>query len=428
MGRIRSSVLTCLLLATRAESRPLTVEDAVNLAKSASPRLSAVEEDALAAGDDARSARGRLLPSVHLSDEYQRWNGAFSAPLGANGAALVVRDAQTNTFVAALDQPIVGLLRTSEDYRSARARRSATGARAKTELADVTQAVETYFLRHFEARTMQDIAHASEVQLQEQVTVARSRLNAGVLTTADVLRAEVALANARQQEIFARSDGNVARAQLFGVIGVPNDPTIELVEPRALLDRSETPLPPLPDAERVAIRARPEVLELAQSTAAAEHHQRALEYSLLPEIDFEASYVRSDGQLFALPNAEFVGLRASWTIWEWGASWYQMRSAQHAANAQRLRLADEQRRVATDVESRLSEAAAAASAVEIARTTIVSAEEAYRVTASQQQHGVATTTDLLDAQSALTTARLNFARARYELAVARVALVRAMGE
>jgi outer membrane protein TolC len=41
--------------------------------------------------------------------------------------------------------------------------------------------------------------------------------------------------------------------------------------------------------------------------------------------------------------------------------------------------------------------------------------------------GTATTTDLLDAQAALTQARLNLARARYEEAIARIALARAVG-
>jgi outer membrane protein len=64
-------------------------------------------------------------------------------------------------------------------------------------------------------------------------------------------------------------------------------------------------------------------------------------------------------------------------------------------------------------------------AVEVAQTAIASAEEAYRVTSAQVSAGTATTTDLLDSQSALTTAKLNLARAEYERAVARVALDRA---
>ena len=58
----------------------------------------------------------------------------------------------------------------------------------------------------------------------------------------------------------------------------------------------------------------------------------------------------------------------------------------------------------------------------------MSAAEAYRVTEAQLQAGTATTTDLLEAQAALTQARLNLTRAQYELAQARVDLQRALGQ
>jgi outer membrane protein TolC len=72
-------------------------------------------------------------------------------------------------------------------------------------------------------------------------------------------------------------------------------------------------------------------------------------------------------------------------------------------------------------------ARAATNAVEVAQAAIQSAEEAYRVTDALVKAGSATTTDLLDAQSALTTSRLNLVRARYDLAIARVSLNRAVG-
>jgi len=50
------------------------------------------------------------------------------------------------------------------------------------------------------------------------------------------------------------------------------------------------------------------------------------------------------------------------------------------------------------------------------------------VTDARVRAGAATITDLLDAEAALTQARLNLARANYERAMARVQLERAMGK
>jgi outer membrane protein TolC len=83
--------------------------------------------------------------------------------------------------------------------------------------------------------------------------------------------------------------------------------------------------------------------------------------------------------------------------------------------------------VEADVAARLADVRATGSALEAGRTAIGSAEEAYRVTTVLLAAGSANTTDLLDAQAALTQARLNFARARYEYSLARISLDRAVG-
>lgn len=81
-----------------------------------------------------------------------------------------------------------------------------------------------------------------------------------------------------------------------------------------------------------------------------------------------------------------------------------------------------------DAQVALEETQAAANAVSVARKSIASAQEAYKDVAAQVKADTATTTDLLDAQAALTRARLNLSRAQYELAIRHVGLLRAMGQ
>ena len=134
------------------------------------------------------------------------------------------------------------------------------------------------------------------------------------------------------------------------------------------------------------------------------------------------------GQAFVKPDSAFIGLRAGWQIWDWGARWFQHRAAESQAVAAQAQADETRRHVQTDVAAKLANVRATASALETGRTTIGSAEEAYRVTTVLLAAGSANTTDLLDAQSALTQSRLNFARARYEYALARMSLARALGD
>jgi outer membrane protein TolC len=422
-----AAVVCCAAASWAAEPRRLTVEEAVELALAHNPQLKAATLRQRGSHDAALAVGARLLPSIHVSEEYQHFNEPFSITF-MPGASFQARDQDTNTFVLTADQPLVGLGHVAEDYVAQRDAAAANQAGVTAARAQLVESVRVGFLRYFESQAMAEVARASERELAEQIKVAQAKVKAGVLTNADLLRVEVAQANTRQQEILAESQAQVARANLLAAIGLdPADPAIALVEPASLL----TPAGPLPAdqaAAEVALRKRPEIARGKLAATSAAHTRTARYLSLLPEIDGEAGYVRLDGQPFAAPESWYVGVRASWAVWEWGASFFAARAAGTQAAAAQADLESQRNQVSTEVQSALAQSRAAAAAVDVAQKTIASAQEAYRVTDALVKAGAATTTDLLDAQAALTTARLNLARARYELAIQRVDLARVMGQ
>jgi outer membrane protein len=420
-------LIICSATASFADRRRLPVEEAVQLALTQNPRLRGAELRQGASRDAARSVGARLLPSVHLSEEYQRYSSPFSVEF-MPGVGFQVRDADTNSFVAAVGQPLLGLGHIVEDYLALRDQAAASNASVAAARAALVEAVRSGYLRYFEARALAEIARASEAELDEQVKVTEAKLKAGVLTNADLLRVQVAAANARQQEIGAESQAEVTRAQLLSAIGWnPADRDVELVEPQSLIGAA----PALPNdaaATDEALRHRPEIARDKLLGRSAEHSRRARWLSLLPEVDGEAAYVRIDGQKFAPTESWYVGVKATWAPWEWGASFFAARAAGRQAEAAEQDLAAERSQVATEVQASLAQSRAADVAVEVAEKAIGAAREAYRVTDALVKAGSATTTDLLDSQAALTGARLNLARARYQLAIQRVALARVMGQ
>jgi len=383
--------------AQESGSRTLTVEEAVEVALSTNPRLLGRQSVTRSAEALEHAATGRMLPSVHVFDEYQHWNAPFSIPFGA--VNFTVRDQDTNTLAISANQPLVGLMHLSQDHTAQQRAAEATHEDLAAERANIKERVEVGYLRLFEAKALEDIAKASEAELADQVTVTTARVTAGVLTTADLLRVKVAVANAKQQEIQAHTQGEIERAGLLGVLGLPMEQSVEFAETRTLQ------------------------LQLD----ASDHTRKARKYLLLPDIDAEAGYSRLDGQPFSPVNSAFVGVKANWNIWEWGATWYAQKAAEEQASAVHFQLEEQGRQIGVEVATDLAQARASASAVDVARETIASAEEAYRVTEALLKAGSATTTDLLDAQAALTQARLNLTRAEYEQAVAQVTLQRGLG-
>ena len=412
-----------------AQERTLTVEQVVRIVEQENPRV--LQYLALAKGnhDLQRSSLGGMLPGFTVSEQYQLWNSAYTfADAGFGAFPGNVRNMNTNNLAVTADQPLLGLIHRAHDHDADTSRAEASEADLETARADLKSTVETEYLRLFEAKALEDIARASERELAEQVTVTQAKLNAGVLTTADLLRVQVAVANAKQQEIQAHSEAEVARANLLGAMGLPQSDThTAFAEPTSLIARGRAPTPSVGEAEQQANLARPEIKQTKALAEAASHADGGRLFSLLPEVDLVGAYLRTDGSIFNPHNAGYFGVTASWAIFQWGASYYAERAAAEQAEAARRQAEAERRQVGVEVATSLAETRASAAAVEVAEQTIASAEEAYRVMQALLKAGSATTTDLLDSEAALTQARLNLTRARYEQAIAQVALGRSLG-
>lgn len=433
---MRLSPLLALTVVALGPARPvhaqeitrLTVEQAVQEAYRVNDQLRAARARAEAAEDTSRSTRGQLLPALSATEQWQHFDSPFVINLsGAPGQGFTARNINANTLSVSANQPVLGLVHLGFSVSSANHTVDASRSDAQVAEASLGEQVRTTYLRLFEALAQQGIAKASVEELQQQVQDAESRYRAGTITKADLLRFETAAANAQQQLIQAQTEALVDRQGLLTYLARnPEDATIEFVEPEDLERRAADLVPQTVDALiNRSLAQRPEVHRAEAQAEAARDNDKALFTALLPEVNVQAAYLWTRGQVFFPENSAFVGIFVNWPFWNWGTQYYAARSAERQADAADALSQDARRQAAYDVSSRYAQLKAQFVAVQVAETAIKSAEEAYRVTAAQVRAGIGTTTDLLDAQSALTTARLNLARARYERAVARVALDRA---
>ncbi len=416
------ALFAALGVVSAAHADELGIDEVSKLTVQNLAELQSAREHANAADEQRKSTRGRLLPSVHVSDEYQYWNGPFAIPFGPT--SFVARKQNTNTFAVSGHQPLLGLLHGTQDYEARSSDSAAAAAGVKVSESEARTEVELEYLKLFQAKARSEIAQASAKELAQEVTLTEARVKAGTLTNADLLRIQVAEANAQQEIIVADADATVSRGIILSAIGrSPEDTSTQFSPPNDLLAQVDSPA----TDPNEALGRRPEMLQAKLHAESAQHEARSKSYALLPEVDLEAAYLRTDGSLFAPPNSGYVGVKADWAIWEWGA-----KASAHEAAAAQARAAGHdieatRRQVLREVQARRATLGSAASAVTLARQNIASAEEAYRVTEVQVHAGTSTTTDLLNAESALTEARLKLENARYAHAAARILLERAMG-
>ena len=178
---------------------------------------------------------------------------------------------------------------------------------------------------------------------------------------------------------------------------------------------------------------RSERQALIERIAATDERHRAVEAGRKPTIAVGAAadYANPNPRIFPRADAWHdsweVGVTANWTLWDGGRIAAESAEAAAAATASRERLAELDSLIATDVTQRRLDLDSARASLGAADDAVRSAAEARRVVAERFNVGVATSTEVLDAQVALLQAELDRTRALASIRLAEARLDRALG-
>lgn len=269
--------------------------------------------------------------------------------------------------------------------------------------------------------------------LEAELTNARQRSAAGTISTFEVLRAEVAVANAKPALIRARNAYRVAQDQLGATLGAPADrlaaPTELPVEGSLVVARRDVALA---DALAAAHARRPELLAAERLFAAATHAITSARSGYKPAVNAVAGYSWTRPALATTGRRQLegwtAGVQGSWNIFDGRAT--AGRVAQARSRAAQAQLSQEERLLAIDVEVRQAHSAVneGVELLTASERVVDQARESLRLARARFDAGTATQLDVLQAQSALTLAQSNLATAQHGYAVALAALGRATGQ
>lgn len=294
--------------------------------------------------------------------------------------------------------------------------------------------VRTRFYDVLLAREQIDVQEQNVGLLQQQLETARNRFEAGAVSNFDVLRAEVALANAQAPLIRSRNDYRIAIDELRLALGFDG---------RNAADASKVPefvgtleVEPanydLETALNSARLTRPELQRLDRLEQAQEAGVRIEQSAYRPQLDVVGGYQVRNGvgsdRLNDSVDGWVLGLQSSWAIFDGRRT--KGRVAQARSRVEQTRLSASEQELAIEVEVRraLSSLQEATELVEAARLVVQQAEEALRLADSRYVAGVATQLDVLEVRVALTEARTNQLVANYQHRVALATMRKAIGE
>jgi len=188
----------------------------------------------------------------------------------------------------------------------------------------------------------------------------------------------------------------------------------------------------LDSLKQKAFQARPELNGVRLGQRSAQLTRKLAKSNYLPDLGAEAKYHYGKPGLNQAANQWMdygtVGVSLQWNLWRGNQDRHRVEAAEAEYNRLTLEERELLRNIDYEVERSWENAKFAVKQIELAERLLVQQQERYRIVSTQQGEGVATTNDLIVAETDLTQAELQLQRAliQYYLSQSEILLATGM--
>lgn len=258
--------------AVPASGAPLTLDDAIALARKNNPSFLSVANNRRTADAAVRSARGAFLPSADASFGARYQQGGTQVFNGLNFS----NSSSTRQSNYALDLGYRINSATFVQPKAAVANRDAVDADIAGNSEQLRAAVTQQYLTVLQAQARAALQDTLVNTARTQLDLAKAKMAVGSGTVLDVRRAEVGLGQAQVALLKERNNVDVEKLRLFQQMGVEQSPGVTLTT-EFRIDPPTFTLDQLLDLARrqnpaiVALRSRERAADLNTKVAKAEY-------------------------------------------------------------------------------------------------------------------------------------------------------------
>jgi len=418
--------------------RPLSLAEALDLALQQNSAIHKSAADLEATYGVVTQTRAIALPRVTVSGSYSANQETVTDRFKTAGTNASFADAfdfanQRWSTDIRIVQSIYEGGRISSALHSARLTREQALANHQTVISDTLRDVRVAY--YFALLTQQQllVQEASVQLLQQELDETTKRFQAGTVPRFNVLRAEVEVANARPRVIRASNALRIAKDNLANLVGenIPQG-TDEL----ALILTDKLEAAPyevqLTPAIAQALAGRTELAALRLSERLRADQIKNAKSGYKPSVQLFAGYGTRSSQFNSDLTAELHGWEAgaqmSWNVFDGFLTQGRIQEAEALRRRSEAEIEDAMRRVELEVRTAYTTFINAREVLLSQNKVQESAEESLRLASARAGAGAGTQLDVLTAQTALTDARTTEVLAKYEYAVAKARLERAIGQ
>jgi outer membrane protein TolC len=411
--------------ATDGSPLTITLQDALDRARSNDPQYHSALTDLGVARQDRVQARAGLLPNVMYNNSFIYTQGtgqpAACAVTATCPPSRYIANNGVHEYISQADAHQSVSLTNFADYGRSSAALAQARAKAEIAMRGLVVTVTQSYYGLVAAERKYATAQRAVTEAQRFLKISQDLQNGGEVAHADVVKASIQ-AQQRQRDLQeAQLDMQHSRLDLAVLIFPDFNPNFSVVDDL----QTPEPLPAFSEVEVAAKKNNPELRAALAALEVANHQVTAAWGGLLPSLTADYFY-GIDSNQFALrtDGVRNVGYSAVASlqipIFSWGADRSKLKSAELRRDQAKLELSHEQRLLLSHLRQFYEEASTARAEMESLASSAEMAAESLRLINLRYQAGESTVLEIVDAQNTLTQARNGYddGQVRYRVAVA----------
>ncbi|RTZ92384.1 MAG: hypothetical protein DSY91_03690 [Deltaproteobacteria bacterium] len=383
----------------------------------------------------AKAAHADFFPKLHMQGTY-RWLDnpvkidipqiTIHTPFGPlTSPAKTVSEAARNSgiWTTSIIQPLFTGGALTEQYKLAKLEAKREETVFENNRQALVEAIKDAYYELVKAEKVYHLAVKFSEQLAEHLKTAKAFLEESIIPLNDYLQTKVTLSNARLNVIKAKNGRKIAQSYLNLLL----NRDINL----AIRPEMEFPMPPLTQPlsyfQELALHSRPDLKSATARVAEARSAIRLAKSSYYPHVALSVNYRDLSDESFENDSASVL-VTANWSIFEWNKRKWQV-GAQRARLEQAILLESQlKQQILHEVKTAYLNVKESLKRVETIKDSVEQAKENLRINNLRYKEQVATSTDVIDAQTLLLRTEVNLTIAKIDYLKALAALEKAIGK
>ncbi|HAB51648.1 MAG TPA: hypothetical protein DCE80_05655 [Ignavibacteriales bacterium] len=418
-----------------AQEKILTLKESLEIGLQNSKDLKISRSKLNYADSKLTEINSQFLPQFKLFGNYTKLSDNIppfevTMPFSLNPIRISEPILNNYTFKFGFSQPLFTGFKLLSLRSSAKLNLSASEQDYSKEGNEAAFNIYSTYWNYYKADEIKKVIAQSIQQMEEHLKDTKSFFENGLISKNDMLKLEVQYSNTKLMLIEAENNLELARIGFNKAIGIDLTSQTKVAASEQSFNYEKYQLADMIDE---AVNNRKELKSLKYRFEASKEGVRAAQSNWLPSIYLTGNYYYSNpNPRFQPAKDEFnsnwdVGVTLSWDVWNWGLTSSQVSQAEQTKIQLETSLDQLKENIQIEVYSNYLNLIKTEEKVKVNKEALDQSIENYRITSEKYNTQLATSTDLIDAETLKLQAETNLKTAEVDFQIAKVKLERSLG-